>query len=715
MRDHGLADIFFPKSIAVVGASANPQKLGYACVEGILKGGYQGKIYPINPTARSILGIECLADASEIPKGIDLAIMMLPAEKVPGVLETLAGRDVKGVLIPAGGFAETGERGVDLQRAIEAVCAQSKMRVLGPNIPGFINADAQLVATLAGGPVGGGPLAIVSQAGSVGYALLRGLHAQGIDFGRFICLGNQADISDAEVIDFLAADPEIRSIGLYVESVKDGRRFVETARRVTATKPVVVLKGGRTAAGLGAIFSHTASVSSPERIYRAAFRRAGVLQAQNLRQLGMLTFALGRQRPPRGNRIAIVTSLAGMGVIASDTCERLQLSLPSPSDATKARLREVLPAMASMRNPIDLTGDVSPEMLARTVEILATSGEYDGVVPLVMGVPGSDTFGNDAYAQRLLPVLRQLVEQGIAISVGWVMNEVGGAEFNAVSKLLHEHGVPVSEMPEDAMEVMGGMAARARVAKAALRREGAAPALPATWAAGLHMHATARRTILTEHDAKSLLAAAGVNVALSRLADSAESAVAHAKALGFPVVMKVQSADVSHKSDMGGVVLGLETEAAVGAAYATLVERFRQAAPGKRLDGIGVQPMIRERGVELICGVSNDAQFGKYVMVGLGGVSIELLEDVALRLLPVDEGDIAEMLLELKSAPLLGDYRGRRAVKRDALIALISDICRLAQAPEVEELELNPILATEKTAVALDARIRLRAGASSQA
>jgi acetyltransferase len=711
MQDHVLADIFFPKSIAVVGASANPQKLGYACVEGIVKGGYQGKIYPINPTARSILGIECLADASEIPKGIDLAIMMLPAEKVPGVLETLAGREVKGVLIPAGGFAETGDRGVDLQRAIQEVCAKSSIRVLGPNIPGFINAEARLVATLAGGPVGGGPLAIVSQAGSVGYALLRGLNAQGIEFGRFICLGNQADISDAEVIDFLAADPEIRAIGLYVESVKDGRRFVEVARRVTANKPIVVLKGGRTAAGLGAIFSHTASISSPERLYRAAFRRAGVLQAQNLRQLGMLTFALGRQRPPRGNRIAIVTSLAGMGVIASDTCERLQLSLPGPSEATKSRLREVLPAMASMRNPIDLTGDVSPNMLARTIEILAASGEYDGIVPLVMGVPGSETFGNEAYAQRVLPVLRDLVKQGIAISVGWVMDEVGGAEFSAVCKLLHAQGVPVSEMPEDAMEVMGGMAARTRVAKAAHKTAQSTP--PSNWVAGLKQHAATGRAILTEHDAKSLLAAAGINVASSRLATSAKSAVSHAKELGFPVVLKIQSAEVSHKSDIGGVVLGLETEAAVAATYETLVERFRQAAPGKRLDGIGVQPMVRERGVELVCGISNDPQFGKYVMVGLGGVSIELLEDVTLRLLPVDETEIAEMLLELKSAALLGDYRGRRAVNRERLIKLIAGICRLAEAPEVEELELNPILATEKSVIGLDARIRLRAGAPS--
>jgi acetate---CoA ligase (ADP-forming) len=713
MHHHALSNIFFPKSIAVVGASANPEKLGYACVEGILIGGYRGTIYPINPTACSILGIECLANASELPEDVDLAIIMLPAEKVPGVLEILAARKVKGVLIPAGGFAESGARGIDLQRAIQTVCAQSAMRVLGPNIPGFINADASLVATLAGGPIGGGPLAIISQAGSVGYALIRGLHAKGIEFGRFICLGNQADISDAEVIEFLESDSKIHAIGLYIESVKDGRRFVDVARRVSRTKPIVVLKGGRTSAGLGAIFSHTASISSPDRIYQAAFRRAGVIPAQTLSQLGMLTFSFGRQPPARGDRIAIVTSLAGMGVIASDSCERLRLSLPSPSPATKALLEKILPPMASMRNPIDLTGDVTPAMLAHTIQILAASGEYDGIIPLVMGVPGSESFGNAAYASQIDPVLTEAVTRGIAISVGWVMDEVGGAEFNNVSKLLHAHGIPVSEMPEDAAEIMGGMVERGRIARSgSLDRQTLAAAPPQGWQTSVKKQAAAGAAVLTEHEAKTMLQAAGLRVTSSRLATSAEAAAASAHELGFPVVLKMQSADLPHKSDIGGVILGLRNEAEVSAAYEALVARFNDLGAGKTLDGIGVQPMIQEHGVELVCGISEDPQFGKYVMVGLGGVSIELLQDVSLRLLPVDDTEIDEMLRELKAAALLEGHRGKPTVDRVSLIRFIADICRLGDTPEVAELELNPILATSTGTIALDARMRLHAASN---
>ena len=712
MVEHPLAGIFFPRSIAVVGASANPEKLGYACVEGILKGGYRGKIYPVNPAAGSILGLECVRDSADLPENVDLAIVMLPAEKVPGVLETLASRGVKGAIIPAGGFAESGVRGVDLQRAIEGVCARGSMRVLGPNIPGFINADASLVATLAGGPVGGGPLAIVSQAGSVGYALVRGLLAKGIEFGRFICLGNQADISDAEIIEFLACDPRVRAIGLYVESVKSGRHFVEVARRASETKPIVVLKGGRTAAGLGAIFSHTASISSPARIYRAAFRKAGVVPAESLSLLGMLTFALAHQRPAQGDRIAIVTSLAGMGVIASDACERAKLALPAPSEATKALLAHVLPPMASMRNPIDLTGDVTPAMLAQTVEILAASGEYDGIVPLVMGVPGSAAFGNDAYASHLAPVLEAAIARGVAASVGWVMDEAGGVEFDRISATFHARGVPVSEMPEDAVHIMGGVVARGRIVGAAAwsRRAASAPA-PEAWRVGLAARAAKGETVVTEHDAKTLLHAAGLRVATSRLATSVESAVAHATAIGFPVALKIQSAQVTHKSDVGGVALGLRNEAEVASAYRALVAKFERLDAGVSLDGVSVQPMILEKGIELLCGVSEDAQFGKYVMVGLGGVSVEVLEDVSLRLLPVDEIEVAEMLAELKGAALLQGHRGRTPVDRAALIRLVTDLCRLAEAPEVAELEINPILATGTGAVALDARLRLNAAA----
>jgi acetyltransferase len=701
---------FNPESIAVIGASANPQKLGHALLRNIVEGGYRGRLYPVNPNADTILGLPCVADASALPEGIDLAIVILPAPKVPAVLRVLAARGVAGAVVPAGGFAELGGEGVAWQREIERIASQTGIRVLGPNVPGFINADAGLNATFAGGPAGGGPLAVVSQAGSVAYLLVRNFLAERIRFGRFICVGNQADVSDAEVLEYLAEDPGVGAIAMYIESVKDGPRFLEAAAGTAPSKPIVAVKGGRSAVGHGAIFSHTASVSSPHRIYRAAFRRAGVVWADSLRTLGTLAFALAHQRQVGGDRVAIVTSLAGVGVVAADACEQAGLAVPGPSPALAQALREIVPPSGSVRNPIDLTGDVNPAMLARATAALVEGDEYDCVVPLVMGVPGSATFGNAAYVAALGPVVEGAVKAGKGVSVGWVMDEADGAEIAQVRAALHAVGVPVSPFPEDAVAVVRGLVEYGRYRCHRQSPRGDRRARPVAWERGVRAKASAGAEVLTEHECKQLLEAAGLAVVPSRLAGDADAAAAHAARLGYPAVLKLQSPDATHKSSLGGVALDLGDEAAVRAAFEAIAAGFRQACPDGRLDGVSVQPMVRRQGLELVCGVAQDPQFGKYVVVGLGGVAVEILEDVSLRLLPVDEADAEEMLRELRSYPLLDGYRAMPAVDRRALVRFVADLCRLAEMDEIVELEVNPLLATERGAWAMDARLRLRTG-----
>ena len=704
IRFANLRRLLNPESIAVIGASANPDKLGYAVVKNILDGGYRGKVYPVNPTAPSILGLECFRDAVHLPADVDLAIIILPAQKVPDVLRTVAARGVKGAVIPAGGFAESGGAGIDLERQIREICATYPIRILGPNVPGFINWAARLGATIAGGPVVNGELAIISQAGSVAYLLTRHFLAEQIRFGQFICVGNQLDVSEADVIEYLADDPTVRAICLYVESVKDGPRFLSIARTVSRRTPIVAVKGGRSAAGASAILSHTASISSPEQIYRAALRKGGVVLVDSLRTLGATAFALAYQRPNAGERIAIVTSLAGVGVLAADYCVQHGLRVPEPSEPVRTQLAKVVPPAGSLRNPFDVTGDVNPRMLAEIIGILADSVDYDGILLLVMGVPGSVDFGNAAYAAALKPALEAAIVKRKAIAVSWVMDEAGGQELSEVRRLLNPSGVPIVAMPEDAVAVMRGLVDYARD-QASIHNAQGGPASPEESVhADLELPADAT-SVLTEHACKALLEKLGLPVAKSRLAQSESEALALADHIGYPVVLKIQSPTLTHKSDHRGVALNLRNREEVMSAYRDMMARL-----GSRdgpLDGISVQPMIAAKGVELICGVATDPQFGKYLMLGLGGVTTEVYGDVCQRMLPVSPADVGEMLNELKGAALLGGFRGGTGVDRKALIDFILRFCQLAGAKAFLEIEINPLLATPEGVFALDARAQV--------
>ena len=705
---HALERFFTPRSIAVVGASANPEKLGYALVNAILSGGYDGRVIPVNPSAKEICGLPCVADASLLPENVDLAIVILPPNLVVETLEKLAERQIKGVVIPAGGFAETGADGAAIEDRIREIARKAGMRILGPNVPGFTNGQANLNATFVPGRVAKGDIAILSQAGSIAYMIQRNARLEGLEFGRFICFGNQVDLCAEDLLDYMASDDGIGAICMYVESVVNGRKFVEVASRVAKCKPIVALKGGRTNAGHSAIFSHTASISSPEMIYRAAFRRAGIIWADNLRTLAPLAMALAGQGSAPGSRVAIVTSLAGVGVVAADTCEELGLHVTEASAELRQRLAAIIPSKGSTRNPIDLTGDVNPSMLSTVIRTVVDSGEFDCVLPLVMGVPNSQSFGNIAYADACVDALRHARGRGMACSVHWVYDEASGTEIAAVRERLQALGIPVTLYPEEAVYLLKGMVERGRMLAV---ETSSAPSICAPLSS-LSAAVSARKLVLTEHESKGVLAEARIPVVPSTLVMSRDDAVAAARRIGYPVVLKLQSADATHKSDIGGVALNLEDEEQVGLAYDRMTSSFAELVPDGTLDGVSVQPMVKNSGTELICGISEDPQFGKYLMLGIGGTAVELLKDVSIRLLPLADAELGEMLAELKSAPLLHGYRGKAPADMDALIGTLSKIATLGLHPDIIEIELNPLLASNNGAQALDARIRLRTPAN---
>ena len=398
-----------------------------------------------------------------------------------------------------------------------------------------------------------------------------------------------------------------------------------------------------------------------------------------------------------------------MGVIASDHADRLGLAVEPPSTTLQTRLAELIPPMGSLRNPIDLTGDVSPQMLADCINAISDSGEYDAVGALVMGVPGSTPFGNRAYADSVHAAAEKARARGLVVAVSWVLDEAGGAEIAAVRDRLHPLGIPVCPYPEDAIEILQALVERGRFVAGC---EPKTPSLSANAREALTVGVARGIETLTEHATKALLEAAGVPVVPSRLVSDAEAAVKAADAIGYPVVLKVQSARATHKSDLGGVALNLSDAEAVRNAFERVSAAFAEKAPATAtLDGVSVQPMLTASGVELLCGVAEDEQFGKFLTVGLGGTAIEVLDDVSVRLLPVGHDEIAEMLTELKAYPLLNGYRNTPPIESGALVETIFMIAALATQPELQEIETNPLFATSSGTFVVDARARLRVAA----
>jgi acetyl coenzyme A synthetase (ADP forming)-like protein len=689
-----------PRSVAVVGASRRPETIGGALLSNLKRAGFPGAIYPVNPNAREIDGLTSYPTVSAIGMVVDLAVIAVPGRLVETVVADCARAGVRGIVVISSGFAEVGN-GKERQDRLTKLVRTSGLRMIGPNCMGVLNTapEASLDATFAPTWPPAGNIGMLSQSGALGITMLDYVEKLGLGISTFVSVGNKADVSSNDLLAYWADDPRTEVIALYLESFGNPRKFARLAPQVARKKPIIAVKSGRSAAGKRAASSHSAALASLDVAVDALFEQAGVIRSDTLEDLFDIATLLATQPVPRGSRVAIVTNAGGPGILLADACAALGLELPEPGPDTLAKLRSFLPPEAGLSNPIDMIASADAGQFEASIEAMGNDSSMDSLV--VIYVP---------------PMVTEPEEIAAAIARG--AGKVSG-DKPVLTVFLSSKGAPAIlaggprgllpsySYPENAARALGAVVRHGRWRS---RPRGSALTLEA------HAEARIRATIarvlegaegprwLSPTDLAEVLTAAEISLVPSELA-SLDAVEAAAERLGYPLVAKAVAPGLIHKSDIGGVILGLESSAAVGTAAETLVERVQRA--GAKLEAVLLQREIRG-GIEALVGVTSDPTFGPLVVVGLGGVLVELLRDAAFRLPPVTDLDAEEMLASLRSARLLDGYRGASPGDRRALTSVLMRVSALLEvAPEILELDLNPVKVLEpgKGAVVLDARM----------
>ena len=698
-----MLDSFFkPASVAVIGASTDPEKLGHAVLKNLVDGGYadQGKIYPINLSAKKILGYPAYPSVLEVPGTIDLAVIVIPYPYVPDALRECGEKGIPAAIVISAGFREAGMEGLEREQELITIAHEYDLRLVGPNCLGVIDTFTPLNASFAAGTPPRGPMAFMSQSGALGTAVLDIALAGRLGLSKFVSLGNKADVDEIDLLRAWQDDEHSRVILIYSEGMSNGQAFIEVAREVTLVKPVVAIKSGVTQSGSRAVSSHTGSLAGSEQAYQAAFHQAGVLRAESMEALFDMALALGYQPPLQDDRIAIITNAGGPGILATDALERAGLSLSRLKNETIKSLEQYLPDAASAANPVDVLGDARADRYRFALETVSSDPNVDGV--LVVLTPQAMTeIEATAHAVGELsenldkPVLgcfmgESQVEPGIAILQGYdVPNypfpERAAHAFKAMSEYRQLRARP---QPEYATFDVNREAVRAVFQK--VRTEG--------------------RVSIGDAEARTILKAYGMQIPRSEIAGTPEEAVEIARRIGYPVVLKISSPDILHKTDVGGVKVGLGNQEEVRDAFELMVYRAERYLPEAEIWGCLVQEMVPSGGLEVLVGMNRDPQFGPLVTFGLGGIYVETLRDVTFRIAPFSIQAAREMLNEIRAHALLDGVRGQPEVDKDAIVDILLRIGQLVQDfPEIVELDINPVVVypRDQGAIAIDMRLVL--------
>jgi acetyltransferase len=698
-------EVFFnPKNVAVIGATEAPQSVGRSIVANLKDALFPGAIYPVNPRRDTILGLRCYPSIESVAEPVDLAVIATPAHTVPGVIRECAAAGVPAAIIISAGFREIGERGAALEGEILADARRAGMRIIGPNCLGLMSPHHLLNATFARSMARPGHLGFISQSGALCTAILDWSRREMVGFSAFVSVGSMVDVGWGDLIRYLGDDPKTRSIVLYMESVGDARGFLSAAREVALSKPIIVIKPGRTPAAAKAAASHTGALTGQDDVLDAAFRRCGVLRVDTIAELFYLAEALDKQPRPKGPRLAIVTNAGGPAVLATDALLTAAGELAEMSATTLEHLNAFLPPHWSHQNPIDILGDASAERYAKAVELAIQDPGADGT--LVVLAPQAMT-DPAAVARRVAALPRSSTKPLIA---SWM----GGADVAAGQAILSQAEIPVYPYPDSAarvFELMWRYSANLQALyetpaafKLEVSDEGRARAT------ALIANARAKgRTLLTEAESKSLLAAYGIPAVPTEIAASADQAAQAAARVGYPVVLKLHSETIAHKTDVGGVRLNLAGEAAVRTAYQGISEGLRKIAREADFLGVTVQPMVLAEGYELILGSSIDSQFGPVILFGGGGQLVEVYKDRAVGLPPLNTTLARRIMERTKILTALQGVRGRKPVDLAALERLIVRFSYLiTEQSWIQEIDINPLLASPEGLLALDARVVLQ-------
>ena len=701
MDKNALNGLLRPKSVAVIGASGTPGKIGYSVVDNLIKGDYAGKIYTINPTSPEILGLKAYPTIADVPEKIDAAIVTVPAKLVPQMAEECGKKGVKGFIVITSGFSEIGRK--DLEQQIVDTGKKYGMRILGPNIVGTLSNSDKFNGSFAPCLPLAGKAALISQSGALLIALDAATYTRKVGFDKLISIGNMSDVDFADVIEWLDADEDTSCISLYIEGFKDGRRFIEAAQKTK--KPIIALKAGVSAHGAAAAASHTGSLAGAAKVYGAAFRQAGVLQANDLNDLFNKTQAFSEQPPMKGENLLIITNGGGVGVLATDSAERYGLPLQFAPEDVQTELKKHMPEFGSAKNPVDITGMGGNDWYYECVKYAFSHKWTDGLVVLYCETAVTNPMEIAQSIKRAI-VDSKVKDKPVTVSF------VGGEHSDAAMAWLVENGIPSYGAPDLAVQVMAGLHDYAKLheKKASFDFKSDVKARKASMEIIAQARADGRGS-LTEIEAKRVFKAYGLPVTDTQLAKTADEAVALAKKVGFPVVMKIVSPEILHKSDAGGVKVNIKDEAGVRDAYKTILANAKAYKADANIHGIAIQEMA-PMGTEIILGSVNDPTFGPTMMFGLGGIFVEVLKDVTFRVAPISEDQAVEMIGEIRGAPILKGVRGEAPRDRKAIAETVCKYSTmiLDLQDEISETDANPVLVYEegKGLKVVDARMILK-------
>ncbi len=697
-----MLDKFFePQSVAVIGASRDPDKLGYAVVENLVNGGFAstGKVYPINPKADEIFGLKVYPSVLDVEDPIDLGVIVIPYKFVPGAMQECGEKGIPAVVVITAGFREAGREGLERERELMEIAKKYGIRVIGPNCLGVIDTFTPLNASFAAGTPPKGPINFMSQSGALGTAVLDWSLAGELGFSKFVSLGNKADVSEIDLMEMWADDPNANVIMAYIEGVPSGREFIDTARVASKKKPIVAVKSGVTQAGSRAVSSHTGSLAGSEQAYAAAFKQAGIIRAHTMEQLFDFARAFAYQPLLKGDRIAIITNAGGPGILATDAIERSGLKIARFDNETIKKLESYLPDAASAANPVDVLGDAAGDRYEYAIQTVSEDPNVDAILVILTpqamtDIPGTAVAVANLSDNARLPVLAVFM---------------GEKEVQKGIDILTERGVPNYPFPERAVDALRAMVEyrdhkdqpMPEFEELDVDREAVRDVFAKVRAEG--------RVSIGDFEARRILQAYGLRTPETKLAETPEQAVEMAGEIGYPVVLKIASPDILHKTDVGGVRVGLQNAQDVRDAFELMVYRAERYVPGARIWGCTVQEMTPQ-GHEILVGMNRDPQFGPLVTFALGGIYVEILKDATFRIAPFARNEAWQMLNEIRAHALLDGVRGRPPADKEAIVDTLMRIGQLVtDFPEILELDINPLMVFDEGqgAIAIDMRLVL--------
>ena len=685
-------DFFYPRSIAVIGASRESGKVGHSVLKNLIDAGFQGKIVPVNPNADKILGLK----AYPTIRKVDLAVIVVPANIVPSVLEDSARAGVRASIIISAGFRESGARGAILEAQIRGIAKKHNTRIIGPNCLGIISTGANMNASFASEYPSNGSISLISQSGAICTAFLDWAASESLGFDKLVSVGNKADVTEAELLKYIARDPATRVVALYVEGIDNGREFMQVAKEVSRLTPLIALKAGRTDRGARAASSHTGALAGSDAAYDAAFEQSGIMRVSSIDELFDAAKAFSRCSIPKSPGMAIITNAGGLGVLASDAAAEHKVPLANFTAETIEALRGELTQESNIYNPVDILGDAKPRRYVNTLKTVLADQNVGLVIvlltPQAMTEPEETAdLLNELSLQASKPIFtsfvggKELSKSRDKLKRGKTANFTSPeTAVRAASNLIKFREIATSEETESMPLGGSGQKREALLQIQAVQAEG--------------------RTSLTEEEGRNVLRAYGIKTPKERIVTSRDKVIHAARAIGYPIALKVNSPDISHKTDVGGVITDINTDKAAKNAFDQIYANINKRIPQAKIEGVTVQEMVH--GVEVIIGVTCDPQFGPFITFGLGGVYVEVLKDVSHRLAPITLAEAKQMIAEVKSYPILLGTRGRKALDIDAVAHTILCVSRISQDfKEIQEIEINPLVVQEEGCIAVDALV----------